>query len=117
VHSIRMRRIAVLLGATVFCLAAPAQSFADSGTTPKAAYCGTDGATGLAVSATGNVPCRAALQTAAAYTKAWHGTAAKPIQVRRAGTTWQCQERPGDPNPYQACVDTQDHTRLITLSS
>ncbi|MFB7757745.1 hypothetical protein ACFC18_50620, partial [Streptomyces sp. NPDC056121] len=44
-------------------------------------------------------------------------TAAKPVHVRRAGTTWQCQERPGDPNPYQACVDAQDHTRLVTLSS
>ncbi|MET7931921.1 hypothetical protein ABZT43_50910, partial [Streptomyces sp. NPDC005349] len=42
---------------------------------------------------------------------------AKPVQVRRAGTTWQCQERPGDPNPYQACIDAQDHTRLVTLSS
>lgn len=116
-HSIRMRRTAVLLGAAVFCLAAPAQSFADSGMAPKAAYCGTDGATGLAVSATGNVSCGAALQAAAAYIKAWHGAAAEPVQVRRAGITWQCQERPGDPNPYQVCVDAQDHSRLVTLSS
>ncbi|MFD7778830.1 hypothetical protein [Streptomyces sp. NPDC059753] len=94
-HSIRMKRIAVLLGAAAFCLAAPAPSFADSGTAPKAAYCGTDGATGLAVSATVNVSCGAALQAAAAYTKAWHGTAAKPVQVRRAGAG-------PDPSPPRA---------------
>jgi hypothetical protein len=118
VHSIRMRTAAVLLGTTAaLCLAAPAQSFADSGTASKAAYCGTDQSSGLAVSATRNVSCATAVQAAAAYTKVWQGKAGKPVQVRAGGVTWECQERQGDPNPYQVCVDSQDKTRLVTLSS
>ncbi|MES4891363.1 hypothetical protein [Streptomyces sp. NPDC096012] len=116
-RSIRMRTAAVLLGTAALGLAAPAQSFAGSGTASKAAYCGTDQSSGLAVSATGNVACATALQAAAAYTKVWQGKAGKPLQVRAGDATWECQERQGDPNPYQACVDSQDKTRLVTLSS
>ncbi|MFG2608333.1 hypothetical protein ACGFT2_33000 [Streptomyces sp. NPDC048514] len=116
-HSIKMRTAAVLMGTAALCLAAPAQSFADSGTAPKSAYCGTDRSSGLAVSASGSVPCAAALQAAAAYTKVWQGRAGRPVEVRAAGVTWECRERQGDPDPYQACVDSKDHTRLVTLSS
>jgi hypothetical protein len=118
VHTTRTRTVAGLLGAAALCLAVPAQAFTDTGTDRKPTrYCGTDRASGLGVSATGNVPCATALQAAAAYTKVWHGTKGAPVEVRAAGATWKCQERQGDPDPYQVCVDTQDNTRLVLLSS
>ncbi|MEU2713374.1 hypothetical protein [Streptomyces sp. NPDC007205] len=117
-RSTSMRTVAGLLGAAVFCLAVPAPAFAGTGAPRKPTpFCGTDRATGLAVSATENVPCATALQAAAAYTKVWHGTKGAPVEVRAAGATWKCQERRGDPDPYQVCVGTQDHTRLVLLSS
>ncbi|MGW1910438.1 hypothetical protein ACWCQS_06715 [Streptomyces sp. NPDC002076] len=118
-HSSRKGTLAVLLGVAAMCLSVPAQAFAGSGTNDHkpSAYCGTDKASGLGVSAPENVPCAAALQVAAAYTKTWHDASSTTVEVRAAGSTWKCQERQGDPNPYQVCVDTRDNTRLITLSS
>jgi hypothetical protein len=69
------------------------------------------------VLAAGNVDCGSALQVAAGYTKAWHGRAGTPVEVRTAGAVWKCQERQGDPNPYQECVNETDGGRRITLSS
>ncbi|MFI9251466.1 hypothetical protein [Streptomyces sp. NPDC053069] len=117
-HATRTRTIAALLAAAAFCLAVPAQTSAGTGAprTPTP-FCGTDRASGLGVSATENVPCAGALRAAAAYTKVWHGTKGAPVEVRAAGATWKCQERQGDPNPYQQCVDTQDDTRMVLLSS
>ncbi|MER6030385.1 hypothetical protein [Streptomyces sp. NPDC001851] len=117
-HATGMRTTAALLGAAALCLAVPAQASADTGAPPKPTpFCGTDPATGLAVSATGNVPCATALQAAAAYTKVWHGSKGAPAEVRAAGATWTCRERRGDPDPYQVCADAQDNTRLVLLSS
>ncbi|MFF3918416.1 hypothetical protein ACFYZB_34000 [Streptomyces sp. NPDC001852] len=117
-HSIRMRTAAGLLGAAAFCLVGPARAFADTGVHPEAtSYCGTDRATGLGVSATGNVPCRTALQVAAAYTKVWHGTEGAPVEVRAGGVTWKCQERQGAPDPFRQCAATEGNTRLVRLSS
>ncbi|GGU73439.1 hypothetical protein GCM10010260_01450 [Streptomyces filipinensis] len=117
-RSTRMRTAVGLLGAAAFCLAVPAQPSADTGAPPKSSpYCGTDRATGLGVSARGNVSCATALQVAAAYTEVWRGTAGAPVQVRAAGAVWKCRERQGDPDPYQQCADTRDDTRLVTLTS
>ncbi|MGW3203197.1 hypothetical protein [Streptomyces sp. NPDC001135] len=117
-HATRMGTVAGLLGAAALCLAVPAQAFADTGADRRpTSYCGTDRASGLGVSATGNVPCTTALRTAAAYTEVWHGTKGAPVEVRAAGATWTCRERRGDPDPYQECADTQDPTRLVLLSS
>ncbi|MGJ5748892.1 hypothetical protein [Streptomyces puniciscabiei] len=117
-HSIRMRTAAGLLGAAAFCLAGSAQAFAGTGVhLETTSYCGTDRATGLAVSATGSVPCATALRVAAAYTKIWHGTEGAPVQVRAAGATWTCREHQGDPNPYRQCAAAQGNTGLVTLSS
>ncbi|AKJ15453.1 hypothetical protein ABB07_36945 [Streptomyces incarnatus] len=117
-HSTRMTTAAGLLGAAAFCLAGSAQAFAHTGVhLDTTSYCGTDRATGLAVSATKDVPCATALRVAAAYTKVWHGTEGAPIEVRAAGATWKCQEHQGDPDPYRQCATTQDGKRLVTLSS
>ena len=116
-HSTRMKTAVGLLGATALCLSAPVQAFADAGGTQKSAYCGTDKASGLAVSAIGKVPCATASQVAAAYTKVWTDRTNAPLVVRAAGTTWKCQERQGGPDPYQQCVDTRDPGRQVTLSS
>jgi hypothetical protein len=117
-HSTCMRRTAGLLAAAALCLAGPAQAFADAGGSPKpTTFCGTERANGLAVWATENVPCDTAQKVADAYTKVWHGTKGAPVEVRAAGATWKCRERQGDPNPYQECVDTRDHTRLVALAS
>ncbi|MER6735030.1 hypothetical protein [Streptomyces puniciscabiei] len=117
-HSIRMTTAAGLLGAAAFCLAGSAQAFAHTGVhSDTTSYCGTDRATGLAVSATKGVPCATALQVAAAYTKVWHGTEGAPLEVRAAGVTWKCQEHQGDPDPYRQCATTQGDKRLVTLSS
>ncbi|MQY34649.1 hypothetical protein SRB17_26190 [Streptomyces sp. RB17] len=117
-HANRKGTVAGLVAAAL-CLSVPAEAFAGSGTHDHkpSAYCGTDKASGLAVYTTQDVPCAAALQVAAAYTKSSYNASSATVDVRAAGSTWKCQERQGDPNPYQACVDTRDNTRLITLSS
>ncbi|MFH9400675.1 hypothetical protein ACH4JS_12920 [Streptomyces sp. NPDC017638] len=79
--------------------------------------CGTDGATGLAVSAGSAADCAVALRVAGAYTKAGTRGSGAVTTVDADGTVWRCQERQGDPNPYQECVDTTDETRHITLTS
>ncbi|MFG2632859.1 hypothetical protein ACGFX8_02530 [Streptomyces sp. NPDC048362] len=120
-RAIRMKMATVLLGAAAAGLAVPAQSFAgtgtDAGPAPKAAYCGADQASGLAVWGTGKVPCATALQAAAAYTKASRDKADGVGEVRAAGVTWKCAERQGDPNPYAECVDAGDPGRVVVLSS
>jgi hypothetical protein len=83
----------------------------------RTAYCGTDPASGLGVLTAGDVDCGAALQVAAGYTKVWHGRAGAPVEVRTAGAVWKCQERQGDPNPYQECVNSADSGGRVTLSS
>ncbi|MBL1082341.1 hypothetical protein JK359_10150 [Streptomyces actinomycinicus] len=115
-HLTRMTASVGIAGAAALCLALPAQVSADTGP-PVNGHCGTDQASGLGVSAGKNVPCATALQVAAAYTGGRPGTADAPVPVRAAGSVWKCHEEQGDPNPYQRCVDTQDDTRLVMLSS
>jgi hypothetical protein len=129
-----MRTAAGLLGALALCLAVPATASADPSTgtgtgagtgtsTERApdrkpvAYCGTDRASGLAVSAAEKGSCATALQVAAAYVKVWQGSAGASVGVRVAGTAWKCRERQGDPDPYQECVSTGDSGRWVRLSS
>lgn len=118
-HSSSKGTVAVLLAAAALCLSVPAQAFAGFGTNDHkaSAYCGTDKASGLGVSTSENVPCAAALQVAAAYTKTRHNVSSTTVVLRAAGSTWKCQERQGHPNPYRVCVDTRYSTRLIMLSS
>ncbi|WP_234342525.1 hypothetical protein [Streptomyces sp. NRRL B-3648] len=114
---------AALLGAAALGLWAPAPAVAGTGgggadtAQPSVSYCGADQATGLAVSAGPSVSCATALQVAGAYTRAASRTGDAPATLRVGGTAWKCQERPGDPNPYQECVDAGDSARRIIVSS
>lgn len=117
-HSMRIAMAAGLMGAAALCFATPAQTSAGEGVTlAPTKVCGTDKVSGLGVSAGPTESCAVALQVAAAYTKVWQDTAGAPAKVAAGGTTWSCQERQGDPNPYQECVDTRDSSRRVTLSS
>ncbi|MFF5532885.1 hypothetical protein ACFY71_10410 [Streptomyces cinerochromogenes] len=117
-RSIARGTAAALAGVAVLCLWAPAQAVAGpDAARSSAAYCGPDKATGLAVWADPADSCATALQVASAYAKARSGTARVPVTVRTDGGTWTCQERQGDPNPYQECVDTGGSGRRVVLSS
>jgi hypothetical protein len=94
-----------------------AVSAGTGGTGAPSVLCGTDGATGLAVWAGSAEDCAVALRVAGAYTKAGTRGSGAVTTVDADGTVWRCQERQGDPNPYQECVDTTDETRHITLTS
>ncbi|MCZ0204206.1 hypothetical protein ACIG54_12935 [Streptomyces achromogenes] len=99
-------------------LAAPTAAFAEAGgpEVPRV-VCGTDGATGLAVSAGSAGECGVALRVAGAYTKAGMREGGAVTVVQADGSVWRCQEQQGDPNPYQECVDTTDMARHVTLTS
>ncbi len=99
-------------------LSAPTAVSAEAGG-PEAprVVCGTDGTTGLAVSAGSAGDCPAALRVAGAYTKAGLREGGAVTVVRSDGIAWRCQEQQGDPNPYQECVDTTDTARHVTLTS
>ncbi|BCM65193.1 MULTISPECIES: hypothetical protein [Streptomyces] len=125
-HSITRGLTAGLLGAAALCLPAPAHAVAGTdadpppaahAAPPSGAYCGPDKATGLAVWADRTESCATALEVASAYTKAATRTAEASATVRVGGTTWMCQERQGDPNPYRECVATSDSGRRVVLSS
>ncbi|MFJ4523589.1 hypothetical protein ACIP4Y_21970 [Streptomyces sp. NPDC088810] len=122
-RSIKRSMAAALLGAAALGLWAPALAVAGTGAAgsdtaqPSMSYCGADRATGLAVSADRTVSCATALQVAGAYTKAASGTGDAPATVRVGGAAWKCQERQGDPNPYQECVDASDSGRRVIVSS
>jgi len=104
VKGFKVRVVAVLAGAGLFWLPGAAQA-------AGYAYCGVDHASGLGVLAAGSVSCRAALQVAAAY------TAGRRAEVHAAGARWACRERPGTPDPYQACVDVRNSARVVALVS
>ncbi|MFF9156888.1 hypothetical protein ACF1AB_32220 [Streptomyces sp. NPDC014846] len=107
-----------LLAAAVLCTGSPAQALDGTRAAPEASrFCGTDPASGLAVWGDRADACAAALAVASAYTKAAAGTAKGPGTVRAGGVTWKCQERQGDPNPYQECVDASGSGRRVVLSS
>ncbi|MFG2355920.1 hypothetical protein [Streptomyces sp. NPDC048521] len=117
-HSTKRGTAAGLLGAVALCLCAPAHAFAALGAAPEPdRYCGTDRASGLAVWAGRTESCAGALRVASAFTRAASGTAHAPGTVRVGGAVWKCQERQGDPNPYQECVNSSDSSRRVTLSS
>ncbi|MEU6591851.1 hypothetical protein ABZ923_21950 [Streptomyces sp. NPDC046881] len=122
-RSIKRSSAAALLGAAALGLWAPAHAVADTGTggadptRPSVSYCGPDKATGLAVSADRSVSCATALQVADVYARATSDKGAAPATVRVGGTSWKCQERQGDPNPYRECVDASDSGRRIIVSS
>ncbi|MFF7972770.1 hypothetical protein [Streptomyces sp. NPDC007905] len=117
-HTIKVRAAAGLLGAVALGLFMPVRTFADVPAAPESArFCGVDGASGLGVSAAPNVPCATALRVAAAYTEVRHGPGDASVHVRAGGATWTCQERQGDPNPYQECLNTGDSGRRVVLSS
>ncbi|GAA2734084.1 hypothetical protein [Streptomyces nogalater] len=97
--------------------APPAVSAEAGGPAAPAVVCGTDGSTGLAVSAGSAGDCALALRVADAYTKAGLREGGAVTVVRADGSVWRCQERQGDPNPYQECVDATDTARHITLTS
>ncbi|MGV9357081.1 hypothetical protein [Streptomyces misionensis] len=107
--ALRLRIVTVLVGAGVLWSPGAAQALAAQGT--GYAYCGVDRASGLGVMAARSVPCGAALDVAAAYTK---GRAA---EVHAAGSRWVCRERQGDPDPYQSCADVRSGDRVVTLVS
>ncbi len=118
-RSIMTGTAAGLLGAAALCLWAPAPSFAvtDAAARSSVAYCGADKATGLAVWADPAESCAAALEVASAYTKAASSRAGAPATIRVGATTWTCQERQGDPDPYQECVNASDSGRRVVLTS
>ncbi|MET8611894.1 hypothetical protein [Streptomyces misionensis] len=107
--ALKPRIVAVLVGAAMLCLPGAAQAVAAQGT--GYAYCGVDRASGLGVMAARSVPCGAALEVAAAYTKG------RTAEVRAAGSRWVCGERQGDPDPYQVCADVRSGGRVVTLVS
>ncbi|MFV0132089.1 hypothetical protein ACLGIH_02275 [Streptomyces sp. HMX87] len=94
-----------------------ALSVADSAAAAPGRVCGTDGASGLAVSADRTTSCATALQVAGAYTQKARGATGSKVTVQVGGTAWNCQERQGSPNPYQQCVSTADSGRWVTLTS
>jgi hypothetical protein len=108
-----------LLGAAVLCLGAAAPAFAgtDSVARSSITYCGADKATGLAVWADPAASCADALQVASAYTKSGPGRSGAPATIRVGVVTWTCQERQGDPNPYQECVTASDNGVRVVLTS
>ncbi|MGW0811769.1 hypothetical protein ACWD00_00690 [Streptomyces viridiviolaceus] len=107
-----------LVGVALLAVTGPAATAADrSVSEANSVVCGTDDATGLAVSAGRAEECSAALQVAGAYTRDWDGTGGAATTVHAAGTTWSCREQQGSPNPYQQCVDTSDSSRWVTLTS
>ncbi|WP_432026491.1 hypothetical protein [Streptomyces sp. 1222.5] len=109
---------ATLVAAAVLCTGSPAQSLDGPRAAPGASrFCGTDPVSGLAVWGDRADACAAALEVASAYTKAAAGAPKGPGTVRAGGATWKCQERQGDPNPYQECVDSSDSGRRVILSS
>jgi hypothetical protein len=111
-------RAGALVSLALLGLSAPAAVSAETGGAgAPSVLCGTDGATGLAVSADSAGDCAVALRVAGAYTKAGMRGSGAVTTVDADGTVWRCQERQGDPNPYQECVDTTDETRHITLTS
>lgn len=95
----------------------PAMGAGESVSAANTVVCGTDGATGLAVSAGQAEECSTALRVAGAYTRDWDGTGDAATTVHAAGSTWSCREQQGDPNPYQQCVNTSDSSRWVTLTS
>lgn len=107
-----------LMGLGVLGLSAPTAAFAEEGG-PEVSrvVCGTDAATGLAVTAGSAGDCAAALRVADAYTKAGLREGGAVTVVRSDDTVWRCQEQQGDPNPYQECVDTTDSARHVMLTS
>ncbi|MEV6839625.1 hypothetical protein AB0N17_34880 [Streptomyces sp. NPDC051133] len=109
---------AALMSAAALSLWAPAHAFADTPpATDKPRYCGSDKATGLAVWGDPGESCSTTLEVASAYTKAASAKGGVPATVPAGGTTWKCQERQGDPNPYLECVDSSDSSRRVLLSS
>ncbi|MEW2288842.1 hypothetical protein [Streptomyces sp. NPDC047841] len=105
-RSIMTGTAAGLLGAAALCLGAPAPAFAGTGAAARSpvTFCGVDKATGLAVWTDPAGSCATALEVASTYTKSASSRAGAPAAIRVGATTWTCQERQGDPNPYQECV-------------
>ncbi|MEU0370854.1 hypothetical protein ABZ070_11430 [Streptomyces sp. NPDC006283] len=116
-HTIRTGLAAGLMGLAALGLSAPATTAAESVTVAPTTVCGTDSASGLTVSADRAETCATALQVAGAYTQVWHSTGGAATTVHAQGATWSCQELQGDPNPYQACVNTRDSGQRVTLTS
>ncbi|MFH9089392.1 hypothetical protein [Streptomyces sp. NPDC017673] len=116
-RSIMTGTAAGLLGAAALCLGAPAPSFAgtDGAARSSVTYCGADKATGLAVWAESAGSCAAALEVASAYTKAASSKSGAPATISVGETTWTCQERQGDPNPYRECL-TDSGGRVVLTS-
>ncbi|MGW2034966.1 hypothetical protein [Streptomyces spinosus] len=112
-RSIMTGTAAGLLGAAALCLGAPAPAFAGTGAAARSpvTFCGADKATGLAVWAEPAGSCATALEVASAYTKAAAGRSGAPATISVGGTAWTCQERQGDPNPYQECVTSDSGGR------
>ncbi|GAU69334.1 hypothetical protein SSP35_11_01530 [Streptomyces sp. NBRC 110611] len=107
-----------LMGVAALVFSAPAVVPAEqSAAAAPSVVCGTERVSGLAVMADEAVPCSTALQVASAYTKVWKSAGDSGVLVRVGDATWRCQERQGDPNPYQRCVNTADSGQWVTLVS
>ncbi|MFC7017920.1 hypothetical protein ACFQMH_40795 [Streptomyces viridiviolaceus] len=116
-NALRNTAVSGLAGIALLAVTGPVAMAAGPVSEANSVVCGTDDATGLAVSAGRAEECSAALQVAGAYTRDWDGTGDAATTVHAAGSTWSCREQEGSPNPYQQCVDTSDSSRWITLTS
>ncbi|MEV5545935.1 hypothetical protein AB0L35_07300 [Streptomyces sp. NPDC052309] len=117
-HVLRNTALPTLAATAALALTPPPAMSADNGVgTAAGVVCGTDAASGLAVSAGRAGDCSAALQVAGAYTRVWNDTGGAAATVDAAGSTWSCGEREASPNPYQQCTDTGDSSRWVTLTS
>ncbi|MFQ6148336.1 hypothetical protein ACLMNJ_35610 [Streptomyces seoulensis] len=76
--------------------------------------CGTDSATGLAVSAAQATDCATALRVAAGSA---HDTSGDTAAVSAGRATWLCREQQGSPDPYRRCVNASDNSQTVTLTS
>ncbi|WP_069166489.1 hypothetical protein [Nocardia altamirensis] len=82
-------------------------------------YCGS-GTKGLAVfvSAPDGVgACAKAMAVTNAYGEQDNWSESKAVTVTVDGTPWSCQQKSGNPNPYQECVNQHDPREKARLSS
>ncbi|MFI9505386.1 hypothetical protein [Nocardia sp. NPDC052566] len=87
---------------------------------PQQVYCGPgfNGLAIIAITTEGAAACSTATEVTNAYgdhAEDWGPGVVIPVSVE--GTTWNCQERQGNPNPYQECVNTQNPAEKVRLSS
>ncbi|MFJ4776644.1 hypothetical protein [Streptomyces sp. NPDC088762] len=82
-------------------------------------YCGAGWGTGLAVMAKEASECSTALKVEKAYAEATRANpeGGKPVTVRVDGVPWKCETREGDPNPYIACVNQNNRSEEVQLTS